>query len=218
MAINGYMYLFGGNTAAHIHTAFNDLWRIDLSCLDDPRPREGYRLQWEHIETVDHPPAGIGHTSMKVGDNLVLYGGRDLFRDAFTPNVYLFDVSAKRWKMLITSDSFSDRTGHCAILCSSGIIFFGGLKQASPKATIGSRYSNELILVNLFGVFSEESSECPSTLSSTGPRNSSHPESYVGGDFQSISSALSDLTSPRRLTNVAGVFKIEEAIDQRAEE
>ena len=150
--VGTFMYIYGGNT---IGTSFDDLWRIDLSCLDGCHVEHSmlgyYDLQEPLIfpceevhATGDSPPAGIGHMAQVVGNNILLYGGRNFFTRQFNPNVYIFDILSQRWRMLVDSvaQGIANRTGHVAFPCNSGVVFFGG---ATPH-----ELSKSVIHLNLF--------------------------------------------------------------------
>ena len=143
---DGHMYIFGGN---NVDRCFNELWRLDLkpfmknkSSLSTP-----CHWGWELINSASThpPPPGIGHASICIGNNILIYGGRNLFRREFNPHVYLFDTYKSSWIKILDSSDVADRTGHCVFSCSSGIIVLGGLTHKSM--------SNDVLLLNLFGSF-----------------------------------------------------------------
>merc|ERR1711871_914838 len=152
---NGWMYIYGGNT---IDQCYNELWRADLKALHEWKSNASrisgtsieVEIMWEHIKcTRDeadgvYPPAIIGHTSTLVGNDLVIYGGRNLIKREFNNAIYIFNTVLSRWRKIKYGTSIENRTGHTSIPCSSGIIVFGGF---TPKGI-----SREIFLLNMFGI------------------------------------------------------------------
>merc|ERR1711871_69383 len=152
---NGWMYIYGGNT---IDQCYNELWRADLKALHEWKSNASrisgtsieVEIMWEHIKcTRDeadgvYPPAIIGHTSTLVGNDLVIYGGRNLIKREFNKAIYIFSTTLSRWRKIEYRTSTENRTGHTSVPCSSGIIVFGGFTQKG--------ISGEIFLLNLFGI------------------------------------------------------------------
>ena len=146
------MYIFGGNT---IDRSYKELWRCNLKPLTDhdwkssSSPSPAPELVWELIKSGSDtdgelsPPAGIGHTSTCVGNDIVIFGGRNLFRREFNHAVYIFSTVTLRWRKLSNSAPVEGRTGHCVIPCSSGLVIFGGLTSQGV--------SSDVLLLNIFG-------------------------------------------------------------------
>jgi hypothetical protein len=185
--IGACMYLYGGNT---VGTSYDDLWRIDISCLDSRHVAlntlDDYDLQeplvfpcQEVHATGDAPPAGIGHAAIVLGNNILLYGGRNFFTQQFNPNVYMFDILSLQWRVLVDSVKLgiANRTGHLAFPCNSGIVFFGG---ATPH-----EISKSVLHLNLFGTSHSTSSSALSSASVKTLLNSDIDESsFLLGPFE----------------------------------
>ena len=147
----------------------------------------------------------IGHTVTAVGTSLVVYGGRDYHAQVFRQGVYIYDVTRHIWSKLTleswTGDAgsqLSPRTGHCAIPCTTGIVFFGGLL---PHLAVTS----ELLHLDLFGCYptlSFSSSSGPSSRTSSSSSSTSdapanehvlNSSSGGGGLVSTFTSHLSQL-------------------------
>jgi len=136
--------------------------------------------------TENSPRPGIGHTALVLGNNIVLYGGRNFFLQQFNPHVYVFDTVERKWRILVETFGIANRTGHCAFSCNSGIVFIGG---ATP-----SEISASVIHLNLFGTSHDQSSGfeeklLPRTLSSEDNRAAQQASSsgvFEGGGLLAL--------------------------------
>ena len=146
----------------------------------------------------------IGHNVTAVGTSLVMYGGRDYHAAVFRQGVYIYDITRHIWSKLTleswtgdTGSQLSPRTGHCAIPCSTGIVFFGGLL---PHLAV----TDELLHLDLFGCYptlsSSSSGQSSRTSSSSSPSSDTAAEdehvangSGGGGIVSTFTSHLSQL-------------------------
>eukprot|EP01042_Synura_sphagnicola_P000066 gene66-65_t len=93
----------------------------------------------------------------------------------------MFDTKTMIWKKITVHAAHSNviRTGHCAIPCSTGILFFAGL--VSERRT-----SSELYHLNLFGFSSQRKRTHPPPLTFPLIRANEEPSAPIGS-FQHTS-------------------------------
>ncbi|CAG9098270.1 unnamed protein product [Plutella xylostella] len=122
------MYVFGGCTTNA--TAFNDLWRFDLS-----------KRQWVRPLATGTYPVPKAYTSM-VGykDNLILFGGWTypspsqyyqtvtMFND-----IHFYNVTTNRWILVCATNSPQAMAGHSACVRGNEMIVFGGLVKSTAQ-------------------------------------------------------------------------------------
>lgn len=155
VVVGHFMYIFGGND---LNTSYSDVWCLDL--LDGQAESFG----WELIQESDSsgPSPRIGHSTIAVGRHILIFGGRDFHKREFCTGVYLFDTDERSWEKLSVQYMNDARTGHCAIPCPSGILYFGGLVSESQS-------SSQVMHLDLFGASAEpDQSPSPSISCSLG--------------------------------------------------
>ena len=142
----------------------------------------------------------IGHTVTAVGTSLVMYGGRDYHAAVFRQGVYMYDVTRHIWSKLTleswTGDAgsqLSPRTGHCAVPCTTGIVYFGGLL---PHLAV----TDELLHLDLFGCYptlssssGQSSRTSSSSTSDAGAEHAHNSGNGGGGIVSTFTSHLSQL-------------------------
>ncbi|KAK0419590.1 hypothetical protein QR680_014222 [Steinernema hermaphroditum] len=116
------MYVFGGCTNAH--TAFNDLWRYDLSS------RRWHRV---FIPTGPMPTPKALATLVPYKNNLLLFGGfsksspNPIHQTSdFYDELHLFDRSINRWQEVVTEGDAPSLAGHSATIIDDFMVVFGG--------------------------------------------------------------------------------------------
>lgn len=155
--VNNYLYIIGGND--HNAHTFNDCWRIKLddlvqlakdayNLLEEP----SVSLSWECLNTnladAGGPVACIGHTATKIGNSIVIYGGRDVNTKTFQPGAFKYDTTTNTWsefQIRATGRPFN-RTGHCDIPTSTGVLYMGGLSETNEP-------SGDIAYCNFFGAY-----------------------------------------------------------------
>ena len=110
-------------------------------------------MTWESIEASNPPPEGIGHTCFCIGSKILFYGGRNVFQRKFSRDLYMYDILHKKWDVVLNTHSVSDRTGHCAIPCSSGMILLMTILFYFTLLIFSPLVLNLFYLVNLFIYF-----------------------------------------------------------------
>lgn len=95
---------------------------------------------WSHVETKgDIPVARSGHTTIKAGTVLILFGGEDA-KGRKLNDLHMFDLKSLMWLPLqCTGTGPSPRSNHVAAIYNDKILFiFGG---ASKSRTMNDLYS-----------------------------------------------------------------------------
>jgi N-acetylneuraminic acid mutarotase len=131
--IGNRLYVFGGNT---LEESFEDLWSLNL---ENPQV-------WNRIEAQgQRPNARIGHCAVAIGHHLLIYGGRNFLTQVFCNGVYMYDTRHNQWERFnVRGKSPLERTGHAAIPCAEGVLFFGGLTSLQHA-------TSEVLFLDLFG-------------------------------------------------------------------
>eukprot|EP00615_Pteridomonas_danica_P001460 CAMPEP_0114332512 /NCGR_PEP_ID=MMETSP0101-20121206/3134_1 /TAXON_ID=38822 ORGANISM="Pteridomonas danica, Strain PT" /NCGR_SAMPLE_ID=MMETSP0101 /ASSEMBLY_ACC=CAM_ASM_000211 /LENGTH=304 /DNA_ID=CAMNT_0001463215 /DNA_START=624 /DNA_END=1536 /DNA_ORIENTATION=+ len=148
VVLKDWMYVFGGNTTSQ---TFNDLWKINLNKINKQIEEQTHMKQqmnnkneansnplsirscsewYKYLEKRPrHLPTSIGHNAVAIGDKLIFYGGRDLFRlrNCFNEGVIIFDTKQDTWLHL--NMDCAGRTGQAAIPHENGILFLGGVGE-----------------------------------------------------------------------------------------
>lgn len=142
VVVGHFMYIFGGN---NLISSYNDIWCLNL--LENHAEMFG----WELIQESDSsgPSPRIGHSMIAIGRHMLIFGGRDFHKNSFCSGLYLFDTDERSWEKLSIQGMNDTRTGHCAIPCSSGILYFGGLVSETQS-------SSQVMHLNLFGISNEK--------------------------------------------------------------
>ncbi|TKR65476.1 hypothetical protein L596_025876 [Steinernema carpocapsae] len=116
------MYMFGGCT--NTHTAFNDLWRYDLS-----------KRQWNRvfIPTGPMPTPKALATLVTYEDNLILFGGfsksspNPIHQTSdFYDELHFFDRTSNRWQEMQAEGQVPSLAGHSATIINDFMLVFGG--------------------------------------------------------------------------------------------
>ena len=143
VVIGNYLYLFGGND---FENTFDDLWRFDLQYRKNETI--GWELLYEHTEAVQGPSPRIGHSAVAVGKYMIIVGGRNFFSRIYATGIHIYDTILNEWLQVKYDESHRLllRSGLCAIPCSSGVIYFGGLVNNENEPC------RDVVHLNLFGI------------------------------------------------------------------
>ncbi|KAH0833967.1 hypothetical protein J3R83DRAFT_11184 [Lanmaoa asiatica] len=178
---NGKIYVFGGGNGL---TALNDLWTLDVSCLDTSfRGVGGGDLKWTLLETAGDPPAPRGyHTANLVGNVMVVMGGSD-GRECFS-DVWCLNLDSLRWTRVSLTLSHR-RLSHTSTQVGSYLFIIGGHD--------GAAYSSEILLYNLVNLQYEPRPVCGKPPSARGYHVTIIADSrlFVFGGVSSVSVCLS---------------------------
>lgn len=137
------MYIFGGCTTNA--TAFNDLWRFDLS-----------KRQWIRPLAMGTYPVPKAYTSLvSYKDNLILFGGwtypspSQYYQSVTMFNeIHFYNVTTNRWVLVNATNSPPPMAGHSACVRGSEMVVFGGLvKSAAQQYQI--QCSNDIWVLDL---------------------------------------------------------------------
>ncbi|XP_053604276.1 F-box only protein 42 [Plodia interpunctella] len=120
------MYIFGGCTTNA--TAFNDLWRFDLS-----------RRQWiRPLATGTYPVPKAYTTMVHYKDYLIVFGGWTYPSPSqYYQSVYMFNeihfycINTNRWILINSVNSPPPMAGHSACMKGDEMVIFGGLVVVS---------------------------------------------------------------------------------------
>jgi F-box protein 42 len=131
------MYIFGGCTTNS--TAFNDLWRFDLS----KRP----------LAMGTYPTPKAYATMIPYNDCLVLFGGWayplsiPISQDwMMSSEIHFYNTTSNRWILVFSINNPPPMAGHSAIISGDTMIVFGGLYKPSASPT---RSSNDVWVLDL---------------------------------------------------------------------
>lgn len=134
------LFVFGGRILARNRPAplTSDLYELDL-----------IRRHWSRLETSgDIPPPRYFHSMCALGDTkMVCYGGMSPMPNQPKGNaeqaevtvmsdIYIYDVTTKKWAFIPTPDSPQGRYAHCACILPSSAVF------ASHKAPLSALQHN----------------------------------------------------------------------------
>lgn len=116
------MYIFGGCTTNA--TAFNDLWRFDLS----------KRMWIRPMATGTYPVPKAYTTMIAYKDNLILFGGwthpspSQYYQNVTMFNdIHFYNINVNRWTLVNTLNTPPPIAGHSACVRDNEMIVFGGL-------------------------------------------------------------------------------------------
>ena len=120
------LFLFGGYSDSQ--QALSDVWQLQLT-------NDGL-LAWQEIlphTAVVHPNfpgARFGHSSLIVNDELVIHGGRHAFTQKCLSDMWILNVSVRRWRQLTQSDGKNQSvySRKSATICSNSILPYGRSK------------------------------------------------------------------------------------------
>ena len=118
------VYLYGGLSAGYN----NDIWRFDIILK-----------QWEKIKSVnnknDEPVPRYGHSSIIIGNNLVIFGGetpKNYFK--VSEDLIVFNIDNKKFSYpRIKKGKISQRKGHICIATTSSMLIYGGINLDTNK-------------------------------------------------------------------------------------
>lgn len=137
------LYVFGGRVLSRSRPAplTSDLYELDL-----------IRRHWTKIETTgDIPPPRYFHSMCALGDTkMVCYGGMSPSTSTANANgqeqaqpevvvlsdIYIFDVTSRKWTFIPTNDPPQGRYAHCACILPSSAVF------ASHRAPLSALQHN----------------------------------------------------------------------------
>lgn len=127
------MYIFGGCTTNS--TAFNDLWRFDLSNRQWIRP----------LAMGTYPTPKAYATMIPYKDCLILFGGWayplsvPLYQDwTMSTEIHFYNTTMNRWVLLTTVNNPPTMAGHSAVIRGDLMVVFGGLYMPSAASSYSS--------------------------------------------------------------------------------
>jgi hypothetical protein len=173
-------------------------------------------IPFEATGTGDAPSARIGHTMTAIGSHyFVLYGGRNFLggtmahgmtlifsllltfpppsSSSFPSGVFLYHLPSNQWSDITPGDyhrEIADRTGHCCLPTSHGLIYFGGLTGTHSV-------TSDVIFLDLFSRFDlqhnshKDQYEYVDPASSPSPASSPAQQQSHGHVYQQITRSLS---------------------------
>ena len=122
--IDNKVYLFGGLSTGYN----NDVWCFDII----------YK-KWDKIKVVnnkyDEPVPRYGHSSIVIGNNLVIFGGeipKNYFKTS--EDLIVFNIDNKKFSYpRIKKGKISQRKGHISIAATSSMLIYGGINLDTNK-------------------------------------------------------------------------------------
>lgn len=136
------MYIFGGCTTNS--TAFNDLWRFDLS-----------KRQWIRPLTMGAYPTPKAYASLICyKDSLILFGGwtypslSQYYQDWTMFNeIHFYNITSNRWILMSATNNPPPMAGHSAMIKDDNMIVFGGLYKPTVQSPL--QCSNDVWILDL---------------------------------------------------------------------
>eukprot|EP01116_Phalansterium_solitarium_P017311 TRINITY_DN422_c0_g1_i1.p1 TRINITY_DN422_c0_g1~~TRINITY_DN422_c0_g1_i1.p1 ORF type:complete len:554 (+),score=142.11 TRINITY_DN422_c0_g1_i1:233-1894(+) len=108
------LYFFGGCNESRKHSLFNDVWILHTTTME-----------WENPKLKNKTPARYSHTSVAVGTDMVVIGGK--YKDGGYADVNWLDTElAAWWQPSIEGSQPSNRFAHCTFFHKGRVYVFGG--------------------------------------------------------------------------------------------
>ena len=134
------LFLFGGYS--YSQQALSDVWQLQLT--NDGLPAWQEILPHTAVVHPNFPGARFGHSSLIVNDELVIHGGRHAFTQECLSDMWILNVSVRRWRQLTQSDGKNQSvySRKSATICSNCILPYGRSKVIAVE---NSYENNELV-------------------------------------------------------------------------